>query len=136
MPQITGGTDQAGRSPAGRWGRFDGIPRGNGEIAAAGRRVNAMVKGAGLTWDEVLAPPVPIPQQPYRPPRRWRRPVSPSDSAALCFQWPEALTGGETDFCRSLVGKHRTLPRQSEILTRITGTVEAFARSAGETSHE
>jgi hypothetical protein len=133
MPQsITGGTDQDDRLPAGRWGWFDSTPRGNGEIAAVGRRANAMVKSAGLTWDEVLAPPVPIPQQPYRPPRRWRRPVSPSDSTVLCLQWPEVLTGGETDFCRSLVGRHGISPRQSEVLTRITGTVEAFARLAGE----
>jgi hypothetical protein len=136
MPQSTGGTDQAGRSPARHWGRFDGTPRGNGEIAAAGRRANAMVKGAGLTWDEVLAPPVPIPQQPCRPPRRWRRQVPASDSAALCLQWGEVLTGWETDFCRSLVGRHRTSPRQSEVLNRITAKVEAFARSAGENSYE
>jgi hypothetical protein len=89
-----------------------------------------MVKDAGLTWDEVLAPAGPIPHQPYR------RPVPASDSAALCLQWPEVLTGGETDFCRSLVGRHGISPRQSEVLMRITGTVEAFACSAGETSHE
>jgi hypothetical protein len=136
MPQIIGGTDQAGRSPARHWGRFDGTPRGNGEIAAAGRRAYAMVQSAGLRWGEVIAPPVvPIPQQPYRPPRRWRRPVSPSDSAALCLQWGEAMTDWETDFCRSLIGgKHRISPRQSEVLTRITDTVEAFARSSGENS--
>ena len=135
MPQITGGTDQAGRLPAGRWGWFDSTPHGNGEIAAAGRRANAMVKSAGLTWDEVLAPPMPIPQQPYRPPRRWRRQVPASDSAALCLQWGEVLSGWETDFCRSLVGRHGISPRQSEVLTCITGTVEAFARSSRETSH-
>jgi hypothetical protein len=95
-----------------------------------------MVKGAGLTWDEVLAPPMPIPQQPYRPPRRWRRQIPASDSAALCLQWGEVLISWETDFCRSLVGRHGISPRQSEVLTRITGTVEAFARLAGETSHE
>jgi hypothetical protein len=135
MPQITGGTDQDGRLPAGRWGWFDSTPHGNGEIAAAGRRANAMVKSAGLTWDEVLAPPVPIPQQPYRPPRRWRRQVPASDSAALCLQWGEVLISWETDFCRSLVGRHGISPRQSEVLTCITGTVEAFARSSRETSH-
>jgi hypothetical protein len=132
MPQITGGTDQDGRSPARHWGRFDGTPRGNGEIAAAGRRTNAIVKGAGLTWDEVLALPMPIPQQPYRPPRRWRRQVPASDSAALCLQWPEVLTDWEMDFYWSLFGKHRTLPRQTTVLAWIVHKVAAFARASGQ----
>jgi hypothetical protein len=107
----------------------------DGEVAAAGRRANALLKGAGLTWDQVLAPVVSPPKSPHRPPRRrWRRPASPSDAAALCLQWPEVLTDWETDFCRSLVGRHRTSPRQSEVLNRITAKVEAFARSAGEWS--
>src|SRR4051812_4497286 len=86
----------------------------DGEVAAAGRRANAIIKGAGLTWDQVLAPVNSPPGSPRRPPRRWRRPVSASDSAALCLQWPEVLTDWETDFCRSIVGRHRTSPRQSE----------------------
>jgi hypothetical protein len=106
----------------------------DGEVCAAGRRANALLKGAGLTWDQLLNPPASEPQQTYRPPRRWRKPVSASDSAALCLQWPEVLTDWETDFCRSLVGRHRTSPRQSEVLNRITAKVEAFARSAGEWS--
>jgi hypothetical protein len=104
----------------------------DGEVAAAGRRAHKIVKNAGLTWGEVIAPPAPAPQQPYRPPRRWRRPVSASDSAALCLQWPEVLTDWETDFCRSIVGRHRTSPRQSEVLARIVRKVEAFARASGE----
>jgi hypothetical protein len=109
----------------------------DGEVAAAGRRANALLKGAGLTWVDVIKPVAPKseqPQQQSRPPRRWRRPVSASDSAALCLQWPEVLTDWETDFCRSIVGRHRTSPKQSEVLNRITAKVEAFARSAGEWS--
>jgi hypothetical protein len=132
MPQITGGTDQAGWSSARHWGRFDGTPRGNGKIAAASRRANAMVKDAGLTWDEVLAPAGPIPHQPYRPPRRWRRPVPASDSAALCLQRAEVLTDWEMDFYRSLFAKHRTLPRQTTVLAWIVHKVAAFARASGE----
>src|SRR3954465_8229254 len=75
----------------------------DGEIAAAGRRANAMVRGAGLTWDQVLAPVNFAPESPYRTSRRWRRPTSANDAAALCLQWPEVLTDWETDFCRSLV---------------------------------
>ena len=59
----------------------------DGEIAVAGRRANAMIKRAGLTWDEVISSSAPIPQQPQRPRRRWRKPGTPSDTAALCLQW-------------------------------------------------
>jgi hypothetical protein len=104
----------------------------DGEIAAAGRRANAMVKRAGLTWDEVISSSAPIPQQPHRPPRRWRKPGTPSDTAALCLQWSEVLTDWETDFCRSIVGRRQVSTKQAGVLARIVDKVEAFARAAGE----
>lgn len=105
----------------------------DGEIAAAGRRANTMVKSAGLTWGDVISPTAPGPESPHRcPPRRWRTPRTPSESAALCLQWPEVLTDWETDFCRSLVGRHRVSPRQAEVLARVVGKVESFVRSTGE----
>jgi hypothetical protein len=104
----------------------------DGEIAAAGRWANAMVKRAGLTWDEVISSSAPIPQQPHRPPRRWRKPGTPSDTAALCMQWSEVLTDWEADFCRSIAGRHRVSTKQAGVLARIVGKVEAFARAAGE----
>jgi hypothetical protein len=104
----------------------------NGEIAAAGRRANAMVKRAGLTWDEVISSSAPIPQQPHRPPRRWRKPGTPSDTAALCLQWSEVLTDWETNFCRSIIGRRRLSAKQADVLARIVDRVEAFARAAGE----
>jgi hypothetical protein len=105
----------------------------DGEIAAAGRRANAMIRSAGLTWDQVIAPAAPRPEPPPHPPRRrWRRPVTPSDTAALCLMWGEVLTDWETDFCRSLVGRRRVSPKQAEVLARIVGKVEAFVRASGE----
>ena len=102
----------------------------DGEIAAAGRRANQMIKAAGLTWGEVIAPPA-LP--PPRPARRWRRPVSPSDTAALCLQWrDEALTDWEADFCRSIVGRRRVSEKQAAVLARVVAKVEAFVRSTGE----
>jgi hypothetical protein len=106
----------------------------DGEIAAAGRRANQMVRSAGLTWSEVISPTTPASNASHTPRRRWRRPVSASDSAALCLQWPEVLTDWETDFCRSLVGRQRISPRQSEVLARIVRKVEAFVRASGEWS--
>jgi hypothetical protein len=105
----------------------------DGEVAAAGRRANAIVKDAGLMWDEVISSSAPIPQQPHRPPRRWRKPGTPSDTAALCMQWrDEVLTDWEADFCRSIVGRHRISTKQAGVLARIVNKVEAFARAAGE----
>jgi hypothetical protein len=102
----------------------------DGEIAAAGRRANAIVKGAGLTWDAVIAPPA-LP--PSKPQRRWRRVASPSDTAALCLLWrDDVLTDWEADFCRSIVGRHRLSAKQAAVLTRISAKVESFARSMGE----
>jgi hypothetical protein len=105
----------------------------DGEVAAAGRRANAMVKDAGLMWDDVIAPAVPIPQPPQRPRRCWRTPGTPSDTAALCLQWrDEVLTDWETEFCRSIVGRRRISAKQTVVLERLARKVEAFAQAAGE----
>ena len=104
----------------------------DGEIAATGRRANTMVNGAGLMWDEVITSSAPIPQQPYRPSRRWRRPTSPSDTAALCLLWPKMLTDWETNFCRSIVGRRRISAKQTVVLERLARKVEAFASVTGE----
>jgi hypothetical protein len=106
----------------------------DGEVAAAGRRADAMVKGAGLRWVDVIAPAAPRPEQPQRPQRRWHRPTSPSDTAALCLQWPEVLTDWETNFCRSIVGRRRISTKQTVVLERLARKVEAFARATGEWS--
>ena len=105
----------------------------DGEVAAAGRRADAMVKGAGLSWGDVIAPAAPRPEPPpQRPQRRWRRPTSPSDTAALCLLWPEVLTDWETNFCRSIVGRRRISAKQTDVLERLAHKVEAFARATGE----
>jgi hypothetical protein len=104
----------------------------DGEVAAAGRRADAMVKGAGLSWGDVIIPAAPRSEQPQRPPRRWRRGVSPTDTAALCLQWPEVLTDWETNFCRSIVGRRRISAKQTVVLERLARKVEAFARATEE----
>src|SRR4051812_10259317 len=104
----------------------------DGEVAAAGRRANAMVKGAGLRWVDVIAPAAPVPVPPWRPQRRWRRPTSPSDTAALCLLWPEVLDDWETRFCRSIAGQRRISAKQTVVLERLARKVEAFAHATGE----
>jgi hypothetical protein len=104
----------------------------DGEVAAAGRRADAMIKGTGLSWDEVITPAAPVPVPPWRPQRRWRRPTSPSDAATLCLQWPEVIDDWETRFCRSVAGQRRISAKQAAVLAGIIGKVEAFARASGE----
>jgi hypothetical protein len=105
---------------------------GDGEVAAAGRRVHSMLQAEGLTWNEVIVPAVPAPQRQFRTPRRWRRPTSPSDAAALCLQWPEVLDAWETDFCRSITAQRQISAKQAAVLAKIIGKVEAFVRASGE----
>jgi len=99
----------------------------DGEVAAAGRTAHSMLKAKGLTWSDVIVPAAPEP-----PHRRWHRPTSPSDTAALCLQWPEVLTDWETNFCRSIVGRRRISAKQTVVLERLARKVEAFARATGE----
>jgi hypothetical protein len=93
----------------------------DGEVAAAGRRANALIRNAGLTWAQVIAPR-----------RRWRPADTPGGCAALCLLWPEALTEWEAAFCRSIAGRHRISLKQTDVLERIARKVEAVARAAGE----
>jgi hypothetical protein len=104
----------------------------DGEVAAAGRTAHSMLKAKSLTWSDVIVPAVPAPQQQSRAPRRWRRTTSPSDTAALCLQWPEVLSDWEVDFCRSIVGRRRISAKQTVVLERLARKVEAFARATGE----
>jgi hypothetical protein len=104
----------------------------DGEIAAAGRRAHALVKGAGLTWGDVIGPAT-LPKPGVSSPHRcWRVPATPGDCAALCLRWSEVLTGWEAEFCRSLAGRRRISPKQLAVLRRIATKVEAVARAAGE----
>jgi hypothetical protein len=104
----------------------------DGEVAAAGRMAHSMLKAMGLTWGDVIKPAAPKPEPPQRPQRRWRRGVSPTDTAALCLQWSEVLTEWETDFLRSMVGRRRISAKQIVVLERLARKVEAFARATGE----
>jgi hypothetical protein len=96
----------------------------DGEVAAAGRRANALIKSAGLTWAQVI--------RPGGSRRCWRSLPPDGDCAAQCLLWPEALTAWEAAFCRSLVAQNWMSPKQAAVLDRIARKVEAVARAAGE----
>ena len=96
----------------------------DGEVAAAGRRANALIRSAGLTWAQVI--------QPAGNRRCWRPLPLDGRCAAQCLLWPEALTEWEAAFCRSIAGRHRISLKQTDVLERIARKVEAVARAAGE----
>jgi hypothetical protein len=95
----------------------------DGEVAAAGRAADAMVRGAGLTWHEVIRPALPKP------------PSLPAGDAAMiefCIDWPEALAEWEWDFVWSLRSQNYPLrPKQRDVLNRLVDKVRrAAARAA------
>jgi hypothetical protein len=94
----------------------------DGEVAVAGRQANTMVKRAGLTWGDVIAPTKLAP-----PPRRWHEPRSVPDAVALCLRWPEAITEWEANFLRSIARLDRLSEKQMKVLKRVVGKVEAAA---------
>jgi hypothetical protein len=89
----------------------------DGERAAAGLLASRMVRAAGLSWAEVVAPDVAGPQRPDPPP--WRAAV------AMCRRRRDLLTDWEAQFLATLATQARVSPRQIEILDRIVAKVQA-----------
>jgi hypothetical protein len=81
----------------------------DGEVAAAGRAADRLVREAGLTWREVLAAP--------------QFPKLPSSAATLimeCFRLSDLLSDWELEFLRSIARRSGHLSaRQAECLNRI-----------------
>jgi hypothetical protein len=98
----------------------------DGEIAAAGRAAEAMVRNAGLTWRDVVFPPLPNP--------RPQPPDEMSFSATIMFLVVNqaALTAWEQDFVRSVrAQKYPPTQKQREVLNRIVEKVRrGTARAA------
>ncbi len=89
----------------------------DGEVAAAGRAADALVRRAGLTWSEVLTPRLLAPDQ---------NPAfaSVGEACAFCLALPDRLTDWEIEFCYSLLQQHRPLsPKQAAVLDRLVDKV-------------
>jgi hypothetical protein len=103
----------------------------DGEAANAGRLANSMLKAAGATWHDVIAPPrLPAPPM-SRHEQPWRRPVSNCQSVRVCLSWPQALNDWELRLLRSLAGKKSLSEKQRKSLHNIVDKVEAFVIGAG-----
>lgn len=100
----------------------------DGEVVNAGRLANSMLKAAGATWHDVIAPPrLPAPM---RPEQGWCRPVSISQSVRVCLSWPQALNAWELNFIRTINGRKSLTEKQRQTLHNIVDKVEAFVIGA------
>src|SRR5712691_11635602 len=90
----------------------------DGEIAAAGRAANGLVRAASCTWFDVVLPDS-EPQQSRL--RHHREIVSTNDAIEFCLSWPGVLTDWERRFVRSLRDQGRSVLslKQFDILARV-----------------
>lgn len=72
----------------------------DGEIAAAGRADDALVRRAGLTWAAIIAPPqLPVPVSDIGDETSF---ASTREALEFCLRYQAGLTDWEISFCRSL----------------------------------
>jgi len=95
-----------------------------GEVAAAGRTVNALVFRACLIWSEVLLPALPAIE------RQSIQPRSAAWMVNFCTSWAAALGQSELRFVQSVRPDHLS-PSQAEELRRLWRKGDMFARKVG-----
>lgn len=78
----------------------------DGEIAAAGRAANALVKGAGLTWGDALAPAGRPPQK--KPEVKWWQ-----EDALACLAHEELISEWEEGFLSNML-ERESLPTEKQ----------------------
>jgi hypothetical protein len=98
----------------------------DGEVAAAGRAADALIRGAGLAWPEVLAGPAQPPPPPYREPR------NNAETLDLCHSWRHVLSDWEQRFIASIALRDRLTKKQSDMVCQILDKVKYAARYAGD----
>lgn len=97
----------------------------DGEALAAGRAADLLIRQAGLTWLDVIAPAL-------RQPRRPGESESDQDAIEHALDFRHALTEWERSFCRSIAGqRYRLSPKQRSTLAGIVKKARRFeARAA------
>jgi hypothetical protein len=98
----------------------------DGEVANAGRLADKLVRSAGLTWPDVIAPPLPPPDHDHRAdhgtdPLRgdWRA------MAAACSRFPHLIDRWDWQFLSGLQRFPRLSAKQRAILIRIVTRLRA-----------
>lgn len=92
-----------------------------GEVANAGRLADKMVRAAGLTWPDIIAPARSPPDgdADTDPIRDWRR------TAAACSRYSHLLNSWEAEFVVGLSRFPRLSRRQHAILVKIVTRLRA-----------
>ena len=94
----------------------------DGEVANAGRLADKLVRSAGLTWPDIIAPALPPPdREPASDPLRgdWRA------LTAACTRFPHLLNRWEAEFLSGLRRFPRLSTKQTAILVRIVTRLRA-----------
>jgi hypothetical protein len=94
----------------------------DGEVANAGRLADKLVRAAGLTWPDIIAPALPPPDHdPAADPLRgdWRA------VAATCTRYPHLIDRWEWLFLSGLQRFPRLSSKQRTILIRIVTRLRA-----------
>jgi hypothetical protein len=112
----------------------------DGEALVAARRAHALVKGEGLTWEDLLSGDE-LQQLRVECKRlrqelarvrtsEWVEPESVSEKLERCVEYSECLTDWERTFVKSLVGwRGRLTPKQASRLAALLLKVRLFART-------
>jgi hypothetical protein len=84
-----------------------------------------MVRNAGMTWTEILAPIPALPSPKYNMGKDIFR------ACKFCLTWTEVITDGEQGFPSWLLIRRRPLSeKQSKVLDRIVQRIEKFATAS------
>lgn len=93
----------------------------DGEVAAAGRAAEAMVKGAGLTWHDVVTPTLPP------PPRSPSRGYTVTEAVTFLLDRWDVLTDWEITFVEAI--QHQGNPLSTKQKTVLDRLVERAQRA-------
>jgi hypothetical protein len=85
----------------------------DGEVAAAGRTADRLIRQAGLRWPDIIPPRL-------SPPRRSGEIETIEDAIAFVLAQAEALSEWEFNFAQSIAKQRRPLsPKQHAVLERL-----------------
>jgi hypothetical protein len=92
----------------------------DGEVAAAGRAADTLVRRAGATWPEVLMAQLLEPADPDQD-------LDVAWAVAYCLSFSDRLNDWEIGFCRSLHSRTWTTTKQRAVLSNILNKLGAAA---------
>jgi hypothetical protein len=98
----------------------------DGESAQAGRRAHAMVRAAGMSWEDVLLDGAATDAD--RLPS-WREPEDVASAIELCREFVDHFTGWEIAFLENLPNFHRYSEKQIRRLEQLVDKCRRVAKA-------